>query len=155
MVKISDALKLNTVVPSIQSTDKPDVIKELAEVLAGAHPVINKEGLIEALLEREKLCSTAVDSGVAIPHAKLSGISNVVLGFGKSDKGIEFDSLDREPTYLFILLVSPESYTVQHIELLARISMLFKNPEFRKRLMSARSKEELYEYIISEDEKLR
>ena len=154
-MKISDALEPNSVIPSLKSKDKVKVIEELGEMLAEAHPVINKERLIEALLEREKLCSTAVDSGVAIPHAKLSGISNIILGFGKSEKGIEFDSLDRLPTHLFIILVSPENSAGEHIDLLARISMIFKQADFRTRLLQEGSKQELYEYIISEDEKLK
>lgn len=154
-MRISDVLDANTVIPALKSTDKPSVIEELAELLALDHPVINKERLIEALLEREKLCSTAVDSGVAIPHAKLSGISGIILGFGRSEKGIEFDSLDRLPTQLFVILVSPENSSGEHIELLARISMIFKQADFRTRLLNAGSKEELYEYIISEDEKLK
>jgi len=154
MIKIADVLERNTVIPSLKSTDKPGVIKELADGLTREHPGINNERLIEALTEREKLCSTALDSGVAIPHTKLSGISEIILGFGRSEKGIDFDSLDRKPTHFFILLLSPENTTGKHIELLARISMIFKDPEFRSRLMKAGSREELYEYIISEDEKL-
>ena len=154
MIKISDVLELNTVIPSLKSADKPQVIKELAETLTLEHPGINKERLIEALTEREKLCSTALDSGVAIPHAKLGGISEIILGFGRSEKGIDFDSLDRKLTHFFIIMVSPENTDGKHIELLARISMIFKDLEFRLRLMNATSREELYEYIISEDEKL-
>ena len=154
-MKISDVLERNTVIPALKAKDKEGVIVELGELLSDTHPVVNKERLVEALLEREKLCSTAVDSGVAIPHAKLSGISQIILGFGKSEHGIEFDSLDRLPTHLFIVRVSPENPTGQHIELLARISMILKNSELRSRLMKASSKEEIYEYIISEDEKLR
>lgn len=154
MIKISDVLKRNTVTASLKAIDKPQVIKELSESLTTEHPGINNERLIEVLTEREKLCSTALDSGVAIPHAKLSGISNILLGFGRSVKGVDFDSLDRKPTHFFILLVSPENSSGQHIELLARISMLFKDPEFRSNLLKAESAEELYEYIISEDEKL-
>jgi nitrogen PTS system EIIA component len=154
MVKISDVLDRNTVIPSLKSVDKPEVIKELAEGLTREHPGINNERLIEVLTEREKLCSTALDSGVAIPHAKLSGISDILLGFGRSEKGVDFDSLDKKSTHFFILLVSPENTPRQYIELLARISMIFKDSEFRSRLMNAESREELYEYIISEDEKL-
>lgn len=155
MVKIADSLSIDTIIPSLTSTDKVEVLKELAEKLSEAHPIINKERLIEALIEREKLCSTAVDSGVAIPHAKLSGISDIILGFGKSDKGLEFDSLDRHPTNLFIVLLSPENSTGQHIELLARISMIFKKSELRSELLKASSEQDIYDCIVSEDEKLR
>ena len=148
MVKISDLLERNTVFPSLKSTDKPGVIKELAGALTKEHPGINNQRLFEALSEREKLCSTALDSGVAIPHAKLSGISEIILGFGRSEKGVDFDSLDRKPTHMFILVVSPESASKQHIELLARISMIFKRTEFRSRLMKAeRSQQTCYTNI--------
>ena len=153
MVKIADVLEVDTVIPSLKSTDKPGVIEELSNSLTKENPGISDERLIEALTEREKLCSTALDSGVAIPHAKLSGLSDIVLGFGRSEKGVDFDSLDRKPTHFFILLVSPEDSTGKHIELLARISIIFKDSEFRSRLVKAESSEELYECIISEDEK--
>lgn len=153
-MKISEVLDRSSVIESLKSANKPEVIKELSQSLSKEHPGINNEKLIEALSEREKLCSTALDSGVAIPHAKLEGISDILVVFGRSEKGIDFDSLDRKPSHLFILLVSPENSAGTHIELLARISMVFKDSDFRARLMKAQSSEQIYESIISEDEKL-
>jgi len=153
-MKMSEVMERNTVIPHLKSEDKKHVIQELSDKVASEYPGINNEKLVELLLEREKLCSTALDAGVAIPHAKLSGISDIIIGFGRSIKGIDFDSLDSKTTHFFILLIAPENSTGRYIELLARISMIFKNADFRSRLMKAESREEIYENIISEDEKL-
>jgi len=152
-MKIANILEPKTVVPHLHSTSKPEVIKELADNISSVYPNINKERLLEVLLEREKLCSTAVDSGVAIPHAKISGVTDITLSFGRSIEGIEFESIDRKETHFFITLITPEDSTGSHIELLARISKVFKNPELRSRLMKLESKEEIYEAITVEDEK--
>lgn len=153
-MKISEVMERNIIIPYLKSENKKHVIKELADKVSAEYPGINNDKLVEVLLEREKLCSTALDSGVAIPHAKLSGISDIIIGFGRSKKGIDFDSLDTKTTHFFILLIAPENTAGRHIELLARISMIFKNPDFRSRLMKAESSEEIHEHIISEDEKL-
>lgn len=153
-MKISDVLERKAIITNLESRSKPDVIRELAEKLSSVYPNINDEKLIEVLLEREKLCSTAVDSGVAIPHAKLSGVSDIVAGFGRSAKGIDFDSLDAKLTHLFIILVAPENSIGSHIQLLARISKIFKNPELRGKLMNLESQDEIYDSIITEDAKL-
>lgn len=150
-MKISDFLERKTIIPNLHSKTKPDVVKELAEKIATVYPNINEERLIEVLSEREKLCSTAVDAGVAIPHAKLSGISNIIVGFGRSADGIDFDSLDSKKTHLFIVLIAPENSTGSHIQLLARISKIFRNPDLRTRLMDCDSQDEIYESIILED----
>ncbi len=130
-------------------------IKEIVEGLSFVVPNLNNERVVESLLEREKLCSTAVDSGVAIPHAKLSGISNVVAAFGKSSEGIPFESLDGKPTQLFFMVVAPENATGSHIHLLARISKIFKNPELRAKLIRSNNGDEIFELLVREDEKYR
>jgi mannitol/fructose-specific phosphotransferase system IIA component (Ntr-type) len=123
-MKISDVLERKTVIPNLQSRSKPDVIRELAENLASTYPNINDEKLIEVLMEREKLCSTAVDSGVAIPHAKMSGVSDIIAGFGRSIEGIDYDSLDRL-THLF----TPWSRETYSSHQLGEDLKIFKSPE--------------------------
>ena len=152
-MKISDVLERNTVISKLDAQTKPSVIKELAEKISAVYPNINTDRLVEVLMEREKLCSTAVDSGVAIPHAKLSGISEIIGCFGRSMEGIDFDSLDLKKTHLFIVLIAPENSVGSHIQLLARISKVFKNPDLRAALMSAESADDIYESIIAEDAK--
>jgi len=152
-MKIAEILELNTVVSHLHSTSKTDVIKELADNISSGYPNINTERLVEVLIERENLCSTAVDSGVAIPHAKLSGITDMIVGFGRSIEGIEYESLDKKATHFFITLIAPEDSAGSHIQLLARISKVFKNPELRAKLMRSESEEDIYEAITLEDEK--
>jgi nitrogen PTS system EIIA component len=151
---IADVLRKESVMLNLKTKSKPDVIRELAERVTDQYPNLNRDSLVSVLLEREKLCSTAVDEGVAIPHGKISGLSNIIAAFGRSAEGIDFESLDGNPTHLFILLLAPENSSGIHLKLLARISRIFKNPEFRSRLMHAKSEEELYNIIIEEDAKI-
>jgi len=152
-MKIADFLKKESVIPELHSNSKPELVRELSQLVSNLYPNINSESLFGVLMEREKLCSTAVDAGVAIPHGKLGGISNIVAAFGRSTKGIDFESLDGNPTHLFILILAPENAAGTHLKLLARISKIFKLPDFRFRLMEAKSQEEIYEIIAEEDAK--
>lgn len=150
---IADVLRKELVFSDLKAKSKPDVIRELAERVTDQHPNLSRDNLITVLLERENLCSTAVDKGVAIPHGKISGLSKIIATFARSVEGIDFESLDGNLTHLFILLLAPENSSGIHLKLLARISRIFKNPEFRSRLIDAQSEEELYDEIIQEDAK--
>lgn len=152
-MKLRNFLDVKTVIPALKSTTKHDVIKEIADNISNYYPNINSERLSEALVEREKLCSTALDSGVAIPHVKISGIAEIILGFGRSSQGIAFESLDEKPTNFFITLIAPEDANGVHLKLLARISKIFRNQDFRSELMECSSEEEIFNVITSEDEK--
>jgi PTS system nitrogen regulatory IIA component len=152
-MKIVDVLKKESVIPELHSKNKPEVVKELSQLVSSLYPNINTDRLFQILMEREKLCSTAVDSGVAIPHGKLGGISNIIAAFGRSVQGIDFESLDGNPSHLFILILAPENSSGAHLKLLARISKIFRIPEFRARLMEAKTQDEIYEIIAEEDAK--
>ena len=121
-MNITDELTKDNIIAHLQSKTKNDVINELTDHICKHHPNINPQQASEVIMEREKLCSTALDAGVAIPHGKMSGISNFVIAFGRSPEGIDFDSLDGKPTHLFILMLSPESSSGMHLKLLAKIS---------------------------------
>ncbi|MEK6223800.1 MAG: PTS sugar transporter subunit IIA [Candidatus Dadabacteria bacterium] len=152
-MKLADFLEVETIFPTLKANTKQDVIKELADNISNVHPNINNERLTEALLDREKLCSTALDSGVAVPHAKISGITEIILGFGRSLEGIVFESLDKKPTNFFITLITPEDVTGIRIQLLARISKVFRNQDLRSRLMNCDSEQAIFQTIKLEDEK--
>jgi PTS system nitrogen regulatory IIA component len=151
---IADVLRKESVISNLKAKSKPGLIRELAERVAEQYPNLSRDNLVSVLLEREKLCSTAVDEGVAIPHGKISGLSSIIVAFGRSVEGIDFESLDGKPTHLFTLLLAPENSSGIHLKLLARISRIFKNPEFRSRLMGAQTEEELYNIIIEEDARI-
>ena len=150
---LADYLDIKTVIPKLNSKNKNEVINELAKNLSTFSPKINYDSLVEVFLERESLCSTAVDYGIAVPHAKQDGISDTIIGFGRSIEGIDYGSLDGKPTHFFITLVVPEESTGEHIKLLARISKIFKDQELRSMLMQCETDVEIFESIIQEDEK--
>ena len=151
---ISQILKKECVFPDLRSTTKKQVIKELSENISSEIENLNAEKINEILTEREKLCSTALDSGIAIPHGKLSEISKIIMGIGISKKGIDFESLDGEKTHIFILLIAPHNASKPHIEVLARISKIFKNKRLREKILNSETKEEIYNLVIDENEKL-
>ncbi len=140
--------------PALAGGDKADVLRELAEHLARQHRDIQPERLIEVLWERERLGSTAIGDGIAIPHGKLPGLKGVIGAFGRHPAGVDFDSLDGSPTHLFFLLVAPEDSVGQHLKALARVSRLLKDQSFRSRLLGAADRAEIFRLIREEDEKL-
>jgi nitrogen PTS system EIIA component len=152
-MKIVEILDAAAIVPEMRATTKPDALHELAATLAKLHPAIDEKRLVEVLLEREELGSTAIGEGIAIPHGKLPGMANVVAAFGRSPRGVDFDSLDGSPTRLFFLLVAPEDSAGIHLKALARISRLLKDRDFRDRLFAGTSREALFDTIRAEDEK--
>jgi PTS system nitrogen regulatory IIA component len=152
-MKILEILDPAAIVPEMRATSKPAALEELAGTLAKLHPIIDQARLVDVLLEREELGSTAIGEGIAIPHGKLSGITSVVAVFGRSSGGIDFDSLDGSPTRLFFLLVAPEDSAGIHLKALARISRLLKDRDFRERLFAGTTREALFATIREEDEK--
>jgi len=152
-MKIVDLIRREMVVPALQATDKRGILEELATYMAGHHPRIDRAMLAKVLIEREQLASTAIGEGVAIPHGKLSAVGEIVACLGRAPAGVDFDSMDGQPTYLFFVLVAPESSTGAHLKALARISRVFKDPEFRRRLLAAPDTESMYTVVADEDAK--
>ena len=150
-MKIEDILAQDLVLSDLTARSKTDVLVELATAVSRQHPELDRERLVQALEDRERLNSTALGEGVAIPHGKLSGIKRVFAAFARSRQGVDFHSLDGEPTHLFFLLVAPEDSAGAHLKALARISRLLKDESFRTRLMQAPDAAALYETIRQED----
>ena len=151
-MKITDFLSRETIVPALASRDKNAALEEMAEYLGATHH-LDKSKVLKVLLERERISTTAIGEGVAIPHGKLNGVERVVGVFARSPDGIDFASLDGAPTHLFFVLVAPENAAADHLKALARISRLLKDEAFRRRLMAGESSQELYTTILEEDEK--
>ena len=151
-MKIAEFLREDLILPDLQATDKAGVLRELCAPLARAHG-FEAGRLTEVLLEREKLGSTGVGEGVAIPHGKLPGVPNLLAAFGRSKRGIDFAAIDSKPTYLFFVLFAPENSAGIHLKALARISRLFKSPPFRQAISAAQSASQIAELISPEDSK--
>jgi len=152
-MKIVDFLKEEQIIPKLQGTDKLSVLRELSNVLVAPCRVNSAEDLLRILLDREKLESTGIGEGIAIPHGRLKKLKDFVISFGRSVEGVDFDSIDKKLTHLFFLVMAPENSAVNNLKLLGRIVTLLKDASFKKRLMEAGSQQELYQYIAEEDEK--
>jgi PTS system nitrogen regulatory IIA component len=151
-MRLSDILDENHILPDLKAKDKRGALEELAEVIVKYEPFLDKGSLVKVLLERERLASTGIGDGVAIPHGKFHGISHPIISFGRSRKGLDFESMDGAPAYLFFLLVAPENSASIHLKALARIAKITKNSSFRKVMMEAKTKEEIYRTIVQSDE---
>src|SRR5437660_5694291 len=151
-MKIAEFLRQDLILPDLQATDKAGVLRELCAPIARAHG-LDAGKLTEVLLEREKLGSTGVGEGVAIPHGKLPGLPGLLAAFGRSKKGVDFAAIDGKPTYLFFVLFAPENSAGIHLKALARISRLFKSPPFRESIQSAGGPADVYRLVSTEDAK--
>ena len=152
-MKITDILSAEMIIADLKGTTKPDILSELAKTLTSKYKEISVRDLIAVLAERERLGSTAIGDGIAIPHGKLRGVSKIIGAFGRHLSGVDFDSLDGGPSQLFFVLVAPEDSASLHLKALARVSRLLKESSFRDHLIAARDADELYKLIKEEDAK--
>ena len=131
-MKLLDFLQKDAIAPTLVATDKAGVLAELAQVLVATGKVASAPAAVQVLQEREKLGSTGIGEGIAIPHGKIKELDQVVAVFGRSTGGVEFDSMDGAPVHLFFLLMAPENSASTHLKALARISRLLKDRSFRE-----------------------
>jgi nitrogen PTS system EIIA component len=150
-MRILDVLKKEAVISDLEAADKKGVLEELSEPVSKMFN-LEKNDLVNILLERESLGSTGIGGGIGIPHGKLRELDNLVLGFGLSRRGVDFESMDGRPTHIFFLLVTPENSTGLHLKLLARISRILKNDPFKAKLMAAGNAADIIGIIAEEDE---
>jgi len=150
-MKLSDILQRDAIIADLKSTNKQGIIKELAIAVSKAAKTESKE-IEKVLLEREGLGSTGIGGGIGIPHGKLRSINSIIVGFGRSIKGVEFDSLDNRPVHIFFLLITPENSTGLHLRVLAQVSKLLKNHDFKENLIKAESIDEIKAIIQEQDE---
>jgi PTS system nitrogen regulatory IIA component len=153
MATLKDLLRGDLIIADIKAIDKVGVIREFAAHLSAFGRVRDADELARVLMERESMGSTGIGDGVAIPHGKLHGMDDVVVAFGRSHRGVDYQSLDDKPAYLFFLLVTPDDSPGEHLKMLARISRILKNPVLREKLRIVSDRRELHQLILEEDSK--
>ncbi len=153
-MKLSQIIDEDDIISELKAKDKIGVLEELAEIVCKHEPLLKKERLVQVLMEREKLGTTGIGEGIAIPHGKIDVLKAPLLSFGRSKKGINYGSIDNRPVHLFFLLVAPENSSGLHLHILARIAKLLKNNKFKKRLLEAKTKDEIYKIIIEADKEI-
>ncbi len=152
-MNISDALRESCVVADLKGETKEEVLTELVSALRQEGLIPDVGEALKVILEREKLGSTGIGEGVAIPHGKMRGVETILCAFGRSKKGVDFGAVDRQPVHIFFLLLAPEETTGLHLKMLSRISRILRESSFRKRLMEQMDREQLYKDIVEEDKK--
>ncbi|WFS60982.1 PTS sugar transporter subunit IIA [Pseudodesulfovibrio thermohalotolerans] len=148
-MKLSDYLAKELILPELQSENKSDVLHELVAPLGEQYPEMDTDLAVRVLLDRERLGSTGIGDGIAIPHGKLEDLEKVIVVVGRSLKGVEFEALDHSPCNIFFLVLAPEQVAGMHLRVLAQISRLLKDEEFRKAFLTAEDTEALWTLLKS------
>jgi nitrogen PTS system EIIA component len=152
-MNIGDALREACVVADLAGETKEVVLTELVSALKQEGLIQDAGEAVRVILEREKLGSTGIGEGVAIPHGKMKGLDTILCAFGRSKKGVEFGAVDSQPVHILFLLLAPEETTGLHLKMLSRISRILRDESFRKKLMEQMDADRLYRDIVEEDKK--
>ncbi|PKL83653.1 MAG: PTS sugar transporter subunit IIA [Ignavibacteriae bacterium HGW-Ignavibacteriae-3] len=151
-MRICDILTVEKIIPSMTGITKAEVLDELLDLFKEDERVTDLDDMRNAVLEREKIMSTGVGKGFAIPHAKTNSVNEIVAAFGKLDNPVDFQALDEQPVNIIFMLVGKENLVGPHIKLLSRISRMMNKDEFRENLVNASTSEEIHA-LFEEEEK--
>ena len=146
-MKITELLKETFILGELQAQTKREALAEMVGLFRVELGQIDPEAMLQVLLEREKLGSTGIGDGIAIPHGKLGGLAEMVVAFGRSRRGIDFEAMDGRPVQLFFLLMAPENSAGLHLKALAKISRMLKDAAFRQRLLAAEGPADLLRFF--------
>jgi len=152
-MKLSEILSADLVIIPLKNHEKNDIIKEMVDHLYQQKKIGNREKILRAILDREKVMSTGVGDHVAIPHGKADGVKDIVASLGITESDVDFHSIDNKPVRLIFLLVGPPDKTGPHLKALSRISRLMHRPEFRSKLLNSKSPKEVMHIISDEEER--
>ncbi len=150
-MKLTAIMRQSLILPEINAKSKAEALKEIITAILKEFPELNENDLFSVIMEREKLSSTGIGSGIAIPHAKIPNIKYHIAAFGRSKVGIPFNAIDSKPVYLIFLIIGPQGANEAHLKALARISKFLHDTAFRERLFTAESAQLIYETIAEKD----
>ncbi|MDP2156693.1 MAG: PTS sugar transporter subunit IIA [Nitrospirota bacterium] len=151
-MKITTFLKREFIIEKLKAATKEAALTELAALLTQAGSAGDLDEMVKVLMARERLGSTGIGDGIAIPHGKIGGLDDLQIAIGRSSKGVDFNALDGTPVHIFFLLMAPENSSGQHLKVLARISRLLKDNVLREKLMEAESPEVIFNLIAEKDD---
>lgn len=146
IMQISEILQMNDII-DLQSETKEEALDELLEVITRNELITDKSKFIKAIKAREKLMSTGIGYGVAVPHARDKTVKDFVIAIGRSKKGIGYESIDDKPVQLIIMIGASDKQDKDYIRLLARVVLRLKNEDLKNKILNAKNKEEIYSII--------
>ncbi len=150
-MRVSDILDESMIRTQLPGHSKDEIINTMIEIIGDSKKVTDKEKVRQAIFEREKIMSTGVGNGFAIPHGKTDAVSDIVAAFAVTEEAIDYQSLDEQPVRLVFLLVGKDNMVGPHIKLLSRISRLMNKEDFRKKLLNAASPSDVLEVFKKEE----
>lgn len=150
-MQLNQILKIEFINANLSAKSKDEVLEELVNTIILGGLKLNRSEILDILKQRESLGSTGIGEGIAIPHGKIPDLNEIVVAFGRSEEGINYESLDSKPVHLFFLLLAPENSAGQHLKILAKISKMLKETNFRKKLLKAGSQSDLYKIIMEQE----
>jgi PTS system nitrogen regulatory IIA component len=153
-LKLADILRESCVVADIKGVTKREILFEMVETLKKAKLIDDIEPVVEIIMEREKLGSTGIGDGVAIPHGKMKKLNTILCVAGRSKEGVDFDAVDRRPVHIFFLVLAPEDSASMHLKVLSRISKVLRDQSFKKNILKLADAHDIYTNIIEADDKL-
>lgn len=153
-MKLADILRESCVIADIKGTTKREILFELVETLKKANLINDIDPVVEIITEREKLGSTGIGDGVAIPHGKMNKLNTILCVAGRSKEGVDFDAVDRQPVHIIFLVLAPEDSASMHLKVLSRISKVLRDSSFRKKILKLADAHDIYTNIIEADDKL-
>jgi PTS system nitrogen regulatory IIA component len=142
-MEVNEFINKNLIKMNLESNDKDSVIKEMIEIMAENDVITDKDEVIKKAMEREAKGTTGVGKGVAIPHVKSDAVKRPAVTFGRSERGIDYGSMDDKPSHLFFLITVPEKSHDEHLKLLAQLSRNLVHDDFRNNLLEAKDEEEI------------
>ncbi len=146
-VNLSAILKKKYIGPSLKGANKKEILTELVGLITESGKIKDEKAFLKSVLDREKLGSTGIGNGVAMPHAKSEAVRSCILAFGRVESGIDFGALDGEKTFLFFLLASPKDEVGSHLKIMARIAHLINDKFIVDSLKRAKTQDEILRII--------
>jgi len=150
-MRLSEMLREDTIVVGFKSTQKQNILEELIDLAAKTGKIKDRDEALKAVIDREKMMSTGLEHGIAIPHAKTNAVSEIVIAMGVSKEGVDFEAVDEKPSHIFFLLLAPENAAAANVKLLAQIARVTSNAEFRSNIIKAESPAQILEILSSEE----
>ena len=152
-MKVQDLLQKNSILIDLKGTDKVEILAQMARFMASIYDLADGSMIAEKILERESDMSTGIGYGIAIPHARLTGIDRLYMVAARSDEGIDFDAIDEQPVHMIFMMISPTNTSSEHTQILSSLSRIMSYEDVRNKLLTSQTPEQFLDVITKSENK--